>query len=212
MHQNTSRYFISNPITNSSDSFTSLEFRIYDFLTIKYCVFSSKWQTEKKKPFWTNNKKIVFFFNCSNWDIFIEKIRETNWWKHMMNSIQVWFSIHWIILEVVFSVLCTFSIDIFSILILESGIYYRGKCTKEHRPWVVHEKYRFFLVFFGPLSLCFVFCEKIFCKIQHNCKNPFTKLHLNFLDFHNLFNFSKNVQIEKIEKKSCEIAASKELE
>ena len=69
----------------------------------------------------------------------------------------------------------------------------------------MHEKYRFFLVFFGPLSLCFVFCEKIFCKIQHNCKKTFYKVALEFFEFDNLFNFSKNFQIlckiEKIEKK-----------
>ena len=39
-----------------------------------------------KKPFWTN-KKFVFFFNCSNWEKFVKKFRDTNWWKHLMNSL-----------------------------------------------------------------------------------------------------------------------------
>ena len=51
----------------SSDGFTNLEFRIY--------------KTEKTILFWTN-KKFVFFFICSNWEIFVEKIGKINWWKH----------------------------------------------------------------------------------------------------------------------------------
>ena len=27
------------------------------------------------------------FFNCSNWEKFVEKNRETNWWRHQMNWI-----------------------------------------------------------------------------------------------------------------------------
>ena len=42
--------------------------------------FCFNWE---KNQFWTN-KKFVFFFNCSNWEIFVEKISETNWWKHLM--------------------------------------------------------------------------------------------------------------------------------
>ena len=42
---------------------------------------------EKKTVFMTN-KKFVSFFNGSNWEKFVEKIRETNWWKHLMNSLQ----------------------------------------------------------------------------------------------------------------------------
>ena len=73
-------------LTNSWDVFTNLEFRIYDFFNEYLLWFLFNWQTEKKKLFWTN-KKLVFFFNCSNWGKFVEKIRETNWWKHLMNSI-----------------------------------------------------------------------------------------------------------------------------
>ena len=45
---------------------------------------------DKKILFWTN-KKFVFFFNCSNWEKFVEKIGETNWWTYLMNSlIDLW--------------------------------------------------------------------------------------------------------------------------
>ena len=44
--------------------------------------FFFNFQTEKKNCFWIYNKS-VFFFNCSNWDKFMEKIRDTNWWKHL---------------------------------------------------------------------------------------------------------------------------------
>ena len=40
----------------------------------------------RKRLFWTNNK-FVFFFNCTNWEKFVDKIGETNWWKHLMNSL-----------------------------------------------------------------------------------------------------------------------------
>ena len=50
------------------------------------CFFN--WQTEKKNLFWTN-KKFVFFFNCSNWEKIVEKIRETNWWNYLMDSLKV---------------------------------------------------------------------------------------------------------------------------
>ena len=33
----------------------------------------------KRNLFWTN-KKFLFFFNCSNWEIFVEKIGESIWW------------------------------------------------------------------------------------------------------------------------------------
>ena len=54
------------------------------FITTICYDFFYNWQTEKKRLFWTN-KKFVFFFNCSNW----KKILETNWWKHLMNSLYV---------------------------------------------------------------------------------------------------------------------------
>ena len=41
---------------------------------------------EKKTVFMTN-KKFVSFFNGSNWETFVEKIREINWWKHLMSSL-----------------------------------------------------------------------------------------------------------------------------
>ena len=30
----------------------------------------------------------VFFFDCSNWEKFVEKNCETNWWNYLMNSLQ----------------------------------------------------------------------------------------------------------------------------
>ena len=51
-----------NKFTNSLDSFTDLEFRIYVFLTNIYDDFFFNWQTVKKL-FWTNKKflSLVFF-------------------------------------------------------------------------------------------------------------------------------------------------------
>ena len=34
-------------------------------------------------------KKNLFFFNCTIWDEFVDKIGETNWWRHLMNSLMV---------------------------------------------------------------------------------------------------------------------------
>ena len=43
----------------------------------------------EKNRFWTN-KKCVFFFNCSKLrKIRVDKIGETNWWKHRMNLLYV---------------------------------------------------------------------------------------------------------------------------
>jgi hypothetical protein len=36
--------------------------------------------------FWIN-KKFVFFFTRLNWEKFVDKIVEANWWKHLMNSL-----------------------------------------------------------------------------------------------------------------------------
>ena len=33
------------------------------------------------------NEKFVFFFNCSNWEKFMEKIRRTKCWKYLMNPL-----------------------------------------------------------------------------------------------------------------------------
>ena len=46
-------------------------------------VFFFNWQTVKKL-FWSD-KKFVFFFNCSNWEKFVDKISETNWGKYLLN-------------------------------------------------------------------------------------------------------------------------------
>ena len=45
----------------------------------------------RKKKFGTN-KKFAFFFNCSNWEKFVDEVGETNWWKHPMNSLIEWVS------------------------------------------------------------------------------------------------------------------------
>ena len=50
--------------------------------------------------------KFVFFFN---WEKFVEKIRETNWWNYLMNSLKV-FRLHYkatFIILVVASLLVT---------------------------------------------------------------------------------------------------------
>ena len=41
----------------------------------------------RKKLYWTN-QKFFFFFNCSNWEQFMEQIGVTNWWKHLTNSLR----------------------------------------------------------------------------------------------------------------------------
>ena len=58
------------------------------FITNICYYFFFNWPADKKNPFRTN-KKFVFFFNCSNWEKFNEKIRETNRWKQLMNSLDV---------------------------------------------------------------------------------------------------------------------------
>ena len=44
-------------------------------------------QEKLDKKLFSTNKKFVFFFNCSNGEKFAEKIRQTNWWKHLINSL-----------------------------------------------------------------------------------------------------------------------------
>ena len=54
-------------------------------------------------------KEFVFFFNYSNWKKIVEKIRETNWWNYLMNSLKV-FRLHYkatFIILVVASLLVT---------------------------------------------------------------------------------------------------------
>ena len=66
---------IVSPILNFESTNSYIEY-FYD------CFFN--WETEKKNLVW-NSKKFVFIFNCSNWERFVEKFRETNWWKYLMN-------------------------------------------------------------------------------------------------------------------------------
>ena len=70
-------------------SICDLRFTIYEsrfLLKNIYYDFCFNWQTEEKILFWTR-KKFVFYFNCSNWEKFVEKISETNLWKHLMSSL-----------------------------------------------------------------------------------------------------------------------------
>ena len=82
-----SKNLAPKPITNSSDSFTNLEFQIYEFFNEFLLWFLFQVANWKKKT-WTNNNAF-FFFNCSNLGKLVEKIRETNWWKKLMNSTQI---------------------------------------------------------------------------------------------------------------------------
>ena len=66
---------------NSSDSFTNLEYRIYDFFNKKLLWFIFQLANWEKKLLWTDKK---FFFNGSNWEKIVEKfvkqIGENIWW------------------------------------------------------------------------------------------------------------------------------------
>ena len=42
-----------------------------------------------------------FFFNFPNWEKIVENIRETNWWKHLMNSLLAQ-SVRWRKLAIIF--------------------------------------------------------------------------------------------------------------
>ena len=71
------------------------QFRIPNLRNLSWFLFQlANWD------FFLTNKKFVFFFNCSNWERFVDKIGETNWWKHLMNSLcmyDVWrMRTHWI--------------------------------------------------------------------------------------------------------------------
>ena len=57
-------------------------FRIYEYL-LWFLFQLTNWG---KKLVWTNKK--MGYFNCSIWGKFMRKIRETNWWKHLMNSLK----------------------------------------------------------------------------------------------------------------------------
>ena len=43
--------------------------------------------TNWEKRQFGKNKKFISFLKCSNWEKFVEKISEPNWWKHLMNSL-----------------------------------------------------------------------------------------------------------------------------
>ena len=45
------------------------------------------WEKKGKKTVFGFITKPVFFFNCSNWEKFVGKNRETNWWKQLLNSL-----------------------------------------------------------------------------------------------------------------------------
>ena len=53
-----------------------------------YYDFSFNWQIEEINCF-EPIKSFVLFFNCSNWENYMEKIRETNWWKHLLNLLHI---------------------------------------------------------------------------------------------------------------------------
>ena len=60
-------------MTNSSDGFTNLELRIYEFFLTKICWFPNQLTYWEKKLFVTK-KMFGFFFNCSTWEKFVKKI------------------------------------------------------------------------------------------------------------------------------------------
>ena len=61
---------------NSSDSFTNLEFRIYEFIQQIFIMISLSTGKLRKKMFWTN-QKFVFFFKFQLLEL--RKIGEKNW-------------------------------------------------------------------------------------------------------------------------------------
>ena len=70
---------------------SNLEFQIYNFLrNICWIWFLSQLENWEKKNLFGTNKKLVSFFNCSNWEKLVEKTSEKNWWKHEMNSFYVY--------------------------------------------------------------------------------------------------------------------------
>ena len=73
---------IFEPITNSSDCFTNLEFRIYELiymLTNIDCDFFFIWQIEKIKTV-LDQWEVVFFFWCSIYSKLVKIIGEKIWW------------------------------------------------------------------------------------------------------------------------------------
>ena len=69
-------------ITNSTDSFANLKFRNYNF---SLNIFND---LRKKKHF--GSIRTLFSFSTAPTEKkFVEKISETNWWKHLMNSLKL---------------------------------------------------------------------------------------------------------------------------
>ena len=69
----------------SSDSFSNFEFWICQFCwRIFFYDYFFNWQTQKKNDL--DQKGICFLFQLLKLEKFVDKIGETNWWKHLMNS------------------------------------------------------------------------------------------------------------------------------
>ena len=62
-------------ITDSSYSFTNIEFRIYDFFN-QYLLWFLFWE----KNLFCTKKNFVFLSNCSNWENFMKQIGGNIWW------------------------------------------------------------------------------------------------------------------------------------
>ena len=77
---NIDKWQIHQIVSPNSNSDSTIFFRISFYISVSTC------KLRKKKLFWTKKK---FGFNCSNWEKFVEKIREINWWKHLMNSLTI---------------------------------------------------------------------------------------------------------------------------
>ena len=75
---------IYEQLTKGSNSFTKLEFPIYCFLTNIYYDFLFNCQTEKKAC--SEQMRNSFLFQLLKLRKISVKIRETNWWKNLMNS------------------------------------------------------------------------------------------------------------------------------
>ena len=66
--------------TNSSDSFTNLEFRIYEFFNKYLSWYQLANWGKKPTNFGSISTKFVLFFNWSNGEKLVRKIVENIWW------------------------------------------------------------------------------------------------------------------------------------
>ena len=74
-------------LTISSDIFTNLEFRISKLLfQIFIKIYFSTGKLRQKSYFENKKFKFVFFFNCSNWEKFVEKLANQIGEGHLTNS------------------------------------------------------------------------------------------------------------------------------